>query len=83
MRPSHKAWLALGLGISMYELCSPDQETLSEGLDDLASSKLGQLAIIGVGAYITAHLANLLPPQVDAFNALTRCKNYGQTGLEG
>lgn len=53
---------------------------MSEGLDSLVSSRLGQLAIVGVGAYLTAHLANLLPPSVDAFHALTRCKNNEEMG---
>lgn len=72
MRPSHKAWIGLGIGISAYEIACPSGETLSEGLDSLAKSRLGQLAIFGIGAYITAHLANVLPPQVDLFNGITR-----------
>lgn len=64
-----RAWLAIGLGVTAYELACPKGETLSEGVDKaLERSKLWALPI----GYTALHLANLLPKQIDLFHQFTR-----------
>lgn len=60
-----RAWLGLGLAIGLYELACPDGQTLSEGVDKaLQQRRALTIAAIGVTA---AHLANMLPEQIDPF----------------
>lgn len=65
-RPSTVAWLAIGAGVSAYELMCPQGETLSERLDPLLEGRYRHLVAAAVG--ITAlHLMNRIPDSVDPF----------------
>lgn len=79
MRPSTKAWLALGAGVAAYDIFSPPGETLSEAVDVALESdpfkRTITLAAIGVTAL---HLCNLLPERVDPFHHALKWKDYNR-----
>jgi len=63
MRPSDRAWLALGLGVIAYDLTARDGETLSEAVDRYLTvwPTLTRVAIFAVAL----HVANGLQPWAD------------------
>lgn len=64
-----RAWGALAIGITAYEIMCPKGETLSEGVDRLMerspAAKLTALCAIGITA---AHLGNVIPQKFDPFH---------------
>lgn len=67
-----RAWVAIGVGVTCYELACPQSETLSEGVDRLLDKN--KLWAIPIG-YTALHLMNLLPKQVDLFHQVTEALN--------
>lgn len=76
MRPSTKAWGVLITGVAMYEALCPQNETLSEGLDDFVERPIGKLVVGAIGAITVAHLINVCPERIDPF---TRAGNIKDT----
>lgn len=69
MRPSTKAWGAIGAGIAAYEVMCPKGETLSERLDPLIEGgRYKRAATLGAIAITALHLSNVLPPTLDPFH---------------
>lgn len=68
MRPATKAWLGIGIGVATYEVLCPKGETLSEGVDRALEHPMGRYAAMTAIALTSAHLANLLPEQVDPYH---------------
>lgn len=65
---ARNAWLAIALGVTVYEAAAPKGELLSEGVDRaLEAHPFLTHAAIGVTAL---HLLNILPPKLDPFNRL-------------
>jgi hypothetical protein len=63
LRPSERAWLALGVGVLAYDVCAPDGETLSEGVDRWleAHTWITRVVILTVAR----HLGNELTADID------------------
>lgn len=75
MRPSEKAWLALGGAVLVYEVLAGEGELLSEAFDRFLDR---HPVLVWVGTVITAaHLLNIL----DAHPALRRVDPYGHLPL--
>jgi hypothetical protein len=78
-----RAWGALALGVTAYEIACPQGETLSEGVDRLMerspTSRAIALGAIGVTA---AHLANLIPEKFDPFHYALIWKERPESLLE-
>ncbi|ARQ95476.1 hypothetical protein I5G81_gp37 [Mycobacterium phage Shandong1] len=72
MRCSDKAWLALGVGVAVYEVSCPHGELLSEGVDRYLARRKWTTRVVVVG--LAAHLLNLIPHQVDPLTQLSRFK---------
>jgi type II secretory pathway component PulF len=63
MRPSERAWVALGVGVIAYELLARDGELLSHQVDRwLDRHPIITTAAIAV---TSAHLLNFLPQRLD------------------
>lgn len=70
MRPSEKAWIALGLGVVIWDVFGPEGETLSEAFDGWISTPLGRvLAVVGT-ALVVAHLHNMVDSRYDPISWL-------------
>jgi hypothetical protein len=80
MRPATKAWMALGAGVATYEVFCPRGETLSEGVDRALEHPIGRYIAMFAIAITSAHLANLLPEQVDPYHRALIFKE-GNKGL--
>lgn len=66
MRASERAWMALGVGIAVYEALAGDGELLSHQVDRwLESHPLLTYLVVTVTA---AHLLNVLPSRVDPWH---------------
>lgn len=66
MRPSEKAWLALGTGVLIYEILAPPGEMLSHAVDSwLVDHKVITTAAISLTAL---HLLNALPKFLDPWH---------------
>lgn len=70
VRSSERAWIALGVGVAVYEIFARDGELLSHQVDRwLESHPIITTAVISLTA---AHLLNWIPPAADpwarAFN---------------
>lgn len=67
------AWIAIGIGVTAYELACPSGQTLSEGVDRLLErSKLWAIPI----GYTALHLANCLPERLDLFHQVTELRHH-------
>lgn len=73
-RPHHStkyAWAAIGSFVLAWDVLAP--ETLSHGVDRaLEHSPVARAAALGGIAITAAHLANLLPEQIDPFTRIPR-----------
>lgn len=73
MRPSDWAWIALGLGVLIWDVACADGEMLSEASARYAKSHpVVAYAVIGS---VAAHLVNRIPKQLDpihGFGAVLR-----------
>ena len=57
MRPSSKAWVALGIGVVTYDVLAPPGETLSERVDSaLENHPMATIAAVGA---VALHLLNV------------------------
>jgi hypothetical protein len=74
---ARRMWMAIGLGVTAYEIACPENELLSEGVDRaLESHRLLTTAAIGVTAL---HLVNVLPERFDPFTqGLKFLKGHGR-----
>lgn len=63
MRAGSKAWLALGIGVVVYEFASREGELLSEAVDRY----LEEYPVVTTAAIVLTamHLLNVLPERVD------------------
>lgn len=68
-----RAWAAIAIGVTAYELACKDGELLSEGVDR-AIDKHPVVVPLAIG-YVAAHLANRLPGSVDIFHQITKLKS--------
>lgn len=75
-KPSTLAWCGLVAGVAAYDILCPQGETMSEGVDRALEHPTKKIAALGAIAITAAHLANLIPQQVDPFHHLTKWKNY-------
>jgi hypothetical protein len=66
--PSDKAWIALGLGVLLYDLVAAEGMTLSEGADKYMRHH--PWVTRGVGIALAAHVCNVLPNAVDPIHGL-------------
>lgn len=65
MRYGTKAWIGLGIYLTIVETLAPKGETLSEAVDTWIEKHPGK-AIWYTGVFLVAgHLLNLLPPRID------------------
>lgn len=64
MRPSHKAWCALGFSVIAYDALAPTGETLSEGMDGWLEGPGKSFTALGT-VLLAMHLLNLLEPKHD------------------
>lgn len=67
-----RAWVAIGVAVTAYELSCPKGETLSEGVDRLLDKS--KLWAVPVG-YTALHLMNVLPEKLDLFHQVTEVLN--------
>ena len=65
--PAKAAWVGLGVGVSVYEMLCPDGQTLSEEVDRVLENPRAKYIALGAIAVTAAHLANVLPTQIDPF----------------
>lgn len=65
--PAKAAWIGLGVGVSVYEMLCPDGQTLSEEVDRVLENPRVKYLALGAIAVTAAHLANVLPEQIDPF----------------
>lgn len=72
-RPATIAWGVLGAGVIAYDILCPEGETLSEGVDRALECEKRKLAL-GAIAITAAHLANIIPQQIDPFHRVTQLK---------
>lgn len=65
MRDSERAWIALGVGVAVYEMLAQDGELLSHQVDRW----LERHPVITTTAVVVTslHLLNLIPPKLDPF----------------
>jgi hypothetical protein len=85
MRPGARAWVALSLGVAVWDTICPKDEQLTDaahrGMED------HPLLTTGVVAVTALHLTKRLPPRLDPFRLLgvlltrisisvRRCVNY-------
>lgn len=68
MKPSDRAWCVLGSGVVIYNLCSNDGETLSEGVDRYLEKSPHKTRLIV--AILAVHLVNVVPKQYDPVHFL-------------
>lgn len=68
-----RAWAAIAIGVTAYELACKDGELLSEGVDK-AIQKHPVAVPMAIG-YTALHLMNKLPPQLDLFHQATKLKS--------
>lgn len=74
-KASSVAWGVLLASVSAYELLCDDGDTLSEYLDPHMEKRWKQVLVLGAGALITTHIANVLPRPIDPFdNGLSRVR---------
>lgn len=66
MRPADRAWLALGIGIIIWDMCGP--ETLSSASQRYAKAQ-PHLTLTFVG-YLAAHLLGFIPQRIDPLHLL-------------
>ncbi len=64
MRPSTKAWAALGIGVLTYDVFAPPGETMSEAFDDWLEGP-GKSFAATATVLTVMHLLNLLEPRYD------------------
>ena len=68
MRPADRAWIGLAAAVIAYEAAAPRGELLSEGV---ARWRARRPALTHAGiVYIAAHLAGIVPSQVDPLRRL-------------
>ena len=67
LRQRNIAMIALGLGVTAYELACKNDETISEFLDPHMEKRWKQLLFVTGGAIALAHMANLVPEDKDPF----------------
>lgn len=72
MRPSGKAWTAIGAGVLAYDILCPQGETLSEGMDGALERPFGRYLAIGAVAITGAHLLNALPERLDPLHQVLK-----------
>lgn len=68
MKPGDWAWVSLGTGIFIYEIACPRGELLSEACDRYRNAH-PLLTYAGI-IYVAAHLARIIPEQVDPLTRL-------------
>jgi hypothetical protein len=68
MRPSDRAWLALGAGVLAWDVACPDGEMLSQASDRYAQKH--RWLAYSVIASVALHLTSLLPYWVDPVHAV-------------
>ena len=73
-RPASVAWGVLGAGVIAYDILCPPGETLSEGVDRALEHEKYKRVALGAIAITAAHLANLIPQNVDPFHRATQLK---------
>lgn len=77
-RPSTIAWGAILGGVALFELLTPNGETLSDRVDTVLEGKYKYLALGAIGI-TAAHLANVLPESADPFEqGLSRIRQLAQ-----
>ncbi len=65
MRPSDRAWLVLGAGVLVWDVCCPRGEMLSEASARYADARpVWSRAVI---VYTAGHLMHVWPQRVDLF----------------
>ncbi len=70
MLPADRAWLAIGVGVTAYELvaCLRNWELLSEAADRYRSRH--PLLVHGVIVYLACHLTRWCPERIDPLHQL-------------
>ena len=74
MRHSETAWLALGVGIGVYEALAPKDELLSDQTARWRQKRLGRLAVHGLAWTVAGHLTGVIPEELDWLHQLGRLK---------
>ena len=65
-----RAWAAIAIGVTAYELACKDGELLSQGVDKAIDKHPVAVPLaIGITA---AHLCNLIPEKIDPFTQFTK-----------
>lgn len=78
-KPSTVAWCGLAVGVAAYDMLCPPGETMSEAVDRALEHRHKKIMALGAIAITAAHLANLLPEQVDPFHHVTKWKTIEAT----
>jgi hypothetical protein len=68
MRHGDSAWIALAVGVAVYEIAAPPGELLSEAVDRYRA-KHRWLTTVGI-VYTAAHLLRLWPAPLDPLHRL-------------
>lgn len=68
MRPSDKAWIAVGVGVLSYDALCPEGDTLSEAADRYMLRH--PWLVRGVAFALAAHVCNLAKPEADPIHWL-------------
>lgn len=68
MRPADRAWVALAVGVAVYEALAPRGELLSQGAARYRERR--PVVTHGVIVYVAAHLAGVWPRRVDPLHRL-------------
>lgn len=74
-RPSTVGWALLIGGVALWDFLCPEGETLSEGVDHALEHPIGKYFALGGIAVTAAHLANVLPDNIDPIHQLVRFKD--------
>lgn len=77
VRPSTLAWCFIGTFVASYDALCPKGETLSEGVGDVLERPVGKYLALGGIALTAAHLARILPEQIDPFHQALKWKHHG------
>lgn len=70
MQPGDRAWVALGAGVLVYDVCCPKGEMLSEA--SARYSVTHRAAWYGTVIYIAGHLMHVWPEKADVLSVVAR-----------